>query len=374
MSADPLLAFEVGSGLNATECSGSMECIEPSTALCIGLSAFGGFLEVTSTMCLAYPEYRIKMGHEYSKCFKGAMMVLNLLLMGVASVAYIVGSWFGPVSLSVPVVMISKLLFNMVIMGVVLRMTNFSKDQQVGTYCIACAILTLPEVGPSDQPGLDVIELVKAPAALVWIAILTAATISCCIGMCVLASRAKKAAALAAAQARAHTSSTEPAKADAAATGVVVAAPPPASECVSLIVYTMAQVVSAVLSTSISKMFPRVEGVVFICLLLVRMEPKHGATAHPLAAAEAAAALPERKQCGAPGETRLSRLLAPSRSLFTPSLARASPASAPPSAAAHAALDSRPPRSSRASSRSSTSSLSSSPRRPSTRRFSCQRR
>ena len=25
--------------------------------------------------------------------------------------------------------------------------------EQVGTFCIACAILTLPDVGPRDQPG-----------------------------------------------------------------------------------------------------------------------------------------------------------------------------------------------------------------------------
>ena len=51
----------------------------------------------------------------------------QLLLMGVASVAYIVGSWFGPVSLSVPVVMASKLLFNLLIVGVVLKMENFQR-------------------------------------------------------------------------------------------------------------------------------------------------------------------------------------------------------------------------------------------------------
>ena len=75
--------------------------IEPSPLTCIGLSAFGGFLEVASTMCLAYPEYLEKLGTVYSKCRKRAMMALNLALMGVASVAYIVGSWYGPVSLSV---------------------------------------------------------------------------------------------------------------------------------------------------------------------------------------------------------------------------------------------------------------------------------
>ena len=41
---------------------------EQSLPLCIGLSAFGGLLEVTSTMCLAYPEYKTKLGYTYTAC------------------------------------------------------------------------------------------------------------------------------------------------------------------------------------------------------------------------------------------------------------------------------------------------------------------
>ena len=180
---------------NGTNSTGGGSGFQPSTPLCIGLSAFGGFLEVSSTMVLAFPEFKTKMGAwQPSKCRDRIMMVLNLVLMGVASVAYIVGSWFGPVSLSVPVVMVSKLLFNMVLMGLVLRMTSFSKDQQVGTYCIACAILTLPEVGPMDQPGADVLALIVQPVALAWISVLTLATVVCVVGMVVLARRSKRAA------------------------------------------------------------------------------------------------------------------------------------------------------------------------------------
>ena len=84
--------------------------LQPSIAGCIGLSALGGALEVMSTMVLAYPEHRAKSGAPFSKCCMRFAVVVNLLLMLVASVAYIVGSWFGPVSLSVPVVMASKLL------------------------------------------------------------------------------------------------------------------------------------------------------------------------------------------------------------------------------------------------------------------------
>ena len=43
--------------------------------------------------------------------------------MGVASVLYVVGSWFGPVSISVPTVMVSKLLSNLVTLTLTLTPT-----------------------------------------------------------------------------------------------------------------------------------------------------------------------------------------------------------------------------------------------------------
>jgi hypothetical protein len=93
-------------GSNST--GGGFE-FEPSTPLCVGLSALGGLIEVASTMCLAYPEHRAKMGHEYGPRLQQLLLLVNLALMGIASVCYIVGSWFGPVSLSVPTVMVAKL-------------------------------------------------------------------------------------------------------------------------------------------------------------------------------------------------------------------------------------------------------------------------
>ena len=77
--------------------------------------------------------------------------------------AYVIGSWYGPVSISVPVVMISKLLFNMIIVGAVLKLEHFDKNQRVGTYVIAFAIVALPEVGP--QP----IAEQKDPIALIQV-------------------------------------------------------------------------------------------------------------------------------------------------------------------------------------------------------------
>ena len=191
---EPSMSNETGSG--EAGASGLLD-VDPSMPMCIALSAFGGFLEVSSTMCLAYPEYRAKLpldkgGKEYTKCEQRLHMILNLSLMAIASVAYIVGSFYGPVALSVPTVMVSKLMFNLLIIGFVLRMDTFSKNQKVGTYCIACAILTLPSIGPSDQPDLVPSEAILEVPAIIWSAVLFGGAILCTIGMVVLQRRTER--------------------------------------------------------------------------------------------------------------------------------------------------------------------------------------
>ena len=175
-------------GSNATGCPGGSN-FEPSTILCVFLSGIGGLLEVTSTMCLAYPAYKKKTGTTYTWCQEQLMIVANLSLMIVASVAYVIGSWFGPVSLAVPTIMVSKLLFNMLIIGTILRMEDFTREQKIGVYCITCAILTLPEIGPTDQPCMDAPRLIYAPAAVIWELILFGATGAVIAGMVLLPRR-----------------------------------------------------------------------------------------------------------------------------------------------------------------------------------------
>ena len=212
--------------------------LEPSVAGCIAFSALGGALEVMSTMVLAYPEHRAKQGRPFSKCFMRGAVVVNLLMMLVASVAYIVGSWYGPVSLSVPVVMASKLLFNLVIVGTVLKMENFSKDQRVGTYVIALSIFSLPEVGPQPVASQDVLALLRLPLSIAWSITLGATMAITILAMIVLVvSRRRKGSD---------------------------AKPRPK---LMLLVLVTAQVTSAVIGTSVGKVFAVAEGsIVGVCL------------------------------------------------------------------------------------------------------------
>ena len=74
------------------------------------------------------------------------------------------------------------------------------------------------------------------PVALAWISVLTLATLVCVVGMVVLARRAKRAAKLAATAKKMARQSNSPGRpSDAEPDGSA------AGECVSLIVYTMAQ-------------------------------------------------------------------------------------------------------------------------------------
>ena len=275
---------------NGTNSAGGGSGFQPSTPLCIGLSAFGGFLEVSSTMVLAFPEFKTKMGAwQPSKCRDRIMMVLNLVLMGVASVAYIVGSWFGPVSLLAPVVMVSKLLFTMVLMGLVLRMTSLSKDQQVARTASRArsdAARSRADDSRRRRPRAHV-----QPVAFAWISVLTLATIVCVVGMVVLARRARRrrrrrrrrcapkqlAGAAVGRRAgrqrggrvrladRVHDGAGARNSAQFGAIRRAILR----NSLTSVRVCTTAQVVSAVLGTSISKMFARVQHMPGVLLTMI---------------------------------------------------------------------------------------------------------
>ena len=131
--------------------------------------------------------------------------------------------------------MAAKLMGNLFIMGIILRMDDFTKEQQIGVYCITCAILTLPEVGPSDQDCIDARHLVYQPHAIIWELILFGATAGCIIGMVWLSKKES----------------------------------PPQNT--SMLVYVTAQVVSAVINASVSKMLALDIGAMLlgVCFILV---------------------------------------------------------------------------------------------------------
>jgi len=173
---------------DSTRIEGSTE-VKQSLTLCILLMSLSGLLRVVATMVLAYPDFVAKknrrsrgVGNDDSLSSIGRFMgtfyvACHVLLLGVAAVVSIVGSFFGPVSIAVPVQTGSQLLFNVVAMGAVLKMRNFDKAQRTGTYVVFFSVLSLIDVGPGLQDNQNVMELLSKPDALIWSTFLSLAMI-----------------------------------------------------------------------------------------------------------------------------------------------------------------------------------------------------
>lgn len=151
---------------------------------CIGITVCAAFLEVASTMVLAYPEHKAKQRGEPQSSQRARLQVAaNVVVMLSAVALYTVGSWYGPVSISVPAAMAGKLMWNLISLWPILRMQIFSKEEQTGTFIMICSIVALPGVGPSDQPDLDIIARLSSPESVAWLMLLSVATLAACGGM-----------------------------------------------------------------------------------------------------------------------------------------------------------------------------------------------
>ena len=70
--------------------------------------------------------------------------------------------------------------------GVVLRMSEFAKEARVGTYILIISIIAMPGIGPTDQPDLDILQAMLTLPSIIWMSILCAATLACCVGMVII--------------------------------------------------------------------------------------------------------------------------------------------------------------------------------------------
>jgi hypothetical protein len=143
-----------------------------------------GFLRVVATMVLAYPEYIAKNNGDSteSSSRRPIYIAIHVGLLAIAAVVSIVGSVHGPVSIAVPVQTGSALLFNVIAMGLVLKMRTFDKVQRTGTYVVFFSVLSLIDVGPSTQDGQDVVKLLSHPGAMTWSLFVSAGLIMSTMG------------------------------------------------------------------------------------------------------------------------------------------------------------------------------------------------
>lgn len=126
-------------------------------------------------MVLAFPEYMERKrdlplgGHGRSASLSKACLIgTHIILVSTAALISMVGTFFGPVSIAIPVLTGSQLMLNVVAMGVVLRMRAFDKAQRVGTYVVFFSVLSLIDVGPGIQDNQDVLLLLGSTRARLW--------------------------------------------------------------------------------------------------------------------------------------------------------------------------------------------------------------
>ena len=131
-------------------------------SLCIFFTVVSGFLRVVATMILAFPA-----AHGKERRFSHVLG--HVLLLFLAALLSVIGTWYGPVSIAVPVQTASQLLFNVIALEQLdMLPAPLDKAQRTGTCVVLASVLALMDVGPKPQDNQNVISLLKQPHAQVW--------------------------------------------------------------------------------------------------------------------------------------------------------------------------------------------------------------
>ena len=136
--------------------------------LSIIYSSLGGLTNVLATLLLALPDIRQKQGCPYPRWIRNTLLCGNLLLASLNAGFNVLGSIYGPVSIVIPTIQSSILLFNMIIFGAVMGINEFNKKMILGTLVMTTAAVLLPVVGPAVQNDQDIENLLMKPLSLIW--------------------------------------------------------------------------------------------------------------------------------------------------------------------------------------------------------------
>jgi len=156
---------------------------ELKLTFCIGLSVIGSFSYIFGIMCLAYPTFLTEQkGTEWSRWHNLAFFGLYALGQSGALAFPLIASWFGPVSIQLPVYQASMLLWNKLLMRLLGMEKTFMKDQRAGTEIIVVATVMLVDAGPM---ATDVVihPDFGAPPTAFWLIFLGCLWIASGVGM-----------------------------------------------------------------------------------------------------------------------------------------------------------------------------------------------
>ena len=147
-----------------------MEWGHTSLTLAVSLSLFGSLCYVLSLLSIAFPAHLVRTarnGDAFSASTQGCFLALYAIGQIGAGGSSTAASWYGPVSITLPVYMGSMQLWTLLLMSA-LGMQSYTKSQQVGTLVLATATTLLVDAGPAAG-GAVVAEQLASPAALLWV-------------------------------------------------------------------------------------------------------------------------------------------------------------------------------------------------------------
>ena len=145
-----------------------------SAFLAILLAANAGLL-ATLKRALLVTQIQKKKARKPTRAFeKQFVAFLFIVLKAGSSVSNLASAWFGPLGLTLPTSVASKLLFNILFIGVILHHDTFTKNTQVATAVIIASVVFVTIVGPEVQEIEDIAELILGrPMAFIWLSIIS---------------------------------------------------------------------------------------------------------------------------------------------------------------------------------------------------------
>lgn len=144
------------------------------------LACLGGFLSALAGSILAYAQHLKRTGgRTFTVCQHMFLYKVNILLNLAGIVLYVVATGYGPVALATPMNSGTTLISNMA-MQIILGISQYTKPMRVGTIVLVVASVALIDLGPTEQPNQDPLELLQAPVGL---ACMTSVLINVIIGL-----------------------------------------------------------------------------------------------------------------------------------------------------------------------------------------------
>lgn len=125
--------------------------------MCTTQSVVGSLSYMCGIMAIALPAHLVENkrgGEPFPRWAEYGFLCLYACGQGGALVLPLIGSWYGPTSIMLPVYQASMLLWNLLLMSA-LGMEDFKKNQKVGTEVIVVATIMLIDAGPTASASIE---------------------------------------------------------------------------------------------------------------------------------------------------------------------------------------------------------------------------